>query len=471
LGLAAYGATTGQVRVIHLHDGKELWSAVASKQYVTALAFSPDSKTVASAAGFGESDIRLWDVATAKEIGRLEGHKAWVGSLVFWPDGKKLASCSADQTIRIWDVATRKCLDVLRGHRLEVWRLVLLPDDKTLVSGSKDGAVCLWDTSVTHPHQPRITVPGQVLNWCFATDSRSLVTLDQAGHVARWSGPDFLERESVLDIGTSGADSSFSPDGRFLAVGSYNGNISVWDLSRGVLRREFKLGDGRVEPVRFLAQGNRLVVYFRADNHFSEWDLEANREIQSWPSPARFESFDVSPDERLGIGMGRNGNVSARNLSEHTNTNLPLDNMEGWSVAFSPDGTRLALSSALGYARVWDTATWQEQATLRGFLEGVNSAVFSPDDRRLAASGSNPDEALKLWDVASWQELLTLEGAGSLFGLAAFSPDGNAVGTLSNDGILNVWRAPSWAEINAAEGKDPPSQGYGGQAKAEIKLP
>ena len=80
--------------------------------------------------------------------------------------------------------------------------------------------------------------------------------------------------------------SSFSPDGRFLAAGSTNGNISVWDVSRRVLRREFKLGDGRVHPVSFLAQGNRLVVWFAADNRFSEWDLEANREIQSWPAPA-----------------------------------------------------------------------------------------------------------------------------------------------------------------------------------------
>jgi WD40 repeat protein len=285
------------------------------------------------------------------------------------------------------------------------------------------------------------------------------VTLDNAGQLARWTGPDYQERESVLDVGTTDWDSSFSPDGRFLAVGSTNGNISVWDLSRRVLRREFKLGEGRVEPVRFLAQGNRLVVLFRAANHFSEWDLDANREIQSWPAPAHFEAFDVSPDERLGVGMGRTGNVSARNLSEHTITNLPLDNMEGWSVAFSSDGTRLAISSGLGYARVWDTATWQEQATLRGFLEGVISAVFSPDDRRLATGGSKPDEALKLWDVASWQELLTLEGAGSLFYLTAFSPDGNTIGTLSNDRILNVWRPPSWAEINAAEAKE----------KAEIK--
>jgi WD40 repeat protein len=461
LGLAAYGTEFGQVRVMDLHDGKELWSVVGSKLYITALAFSPDGKTLASAAGFGESDIRLWDVATGKEIGRLEGHKGWVGSLVFWPDGKKLASSSADQTIRIWDIASRKCLDVLRGHRLEVWRLALLPDDKTLVSGAKDGTVCLWDTSVTRPHQPRITVPAKVGNWCFSPDSRSFVTLDYAGHVARWSGPDFQERESGLDIGTNYAGSSFSPDGRFLAVGSTRGSISVWDVSRRALRREFKGGDGSVYPLSFLAQGNRLVVRFAADNHFSEWDLEANREIQSWPAPANFEGFGVSPDDRLGIGVGWHGGVSGRNLPEHSNTNLPLDALEGWTATFSPDGTRLAIASALGYARVWDTAAWREEATLRGFLNAVVSVAFSLDGQRLATGGSNPDDTVKLWDVDSWQEVLTLEGTGSLFGLTAFSPDGNAVGTMSGDGILNVWQAPSWAEINAAEAKE----------KAESKQP
>ncbi len=156
LGLAAYGSKSGQIHIMDLRDGRELWTAVASKDLITALAFSPDGKTLASAAGFAESDIRLWDVATGKEIGRLEGHKACVFSLVFWPDGKKLASSSGDQTIRLWDVASRKCLDVLRGHRLEVWRLALQPDHRTLISGSKDGEVCVWDTSVTHPRRESI---------------------------------------------------------------------------------------------------------------------------------------------------------------------------------------------------------------------------------------------------------------------------------------------------------------------------
>jgi WD40 repeat protein/serine/threonine protein kinase len=461
LGLAAYGLESGKVRVIDLRDGKELWSALASKLYITALAFSPDGKTLVSAAGFGESDIRLWDVGTGKEIGRLEGHKSWVSSLAFWPDGKKLASSSADQRIRTWDTASRKCLEVLRGHRLEVWRLALLPDNKTLVSGSKDGVICVWDTSVTHPRRESTTWQGNLSDWRFAPDSRSILMLNYEGKVTRWSGPDFQEKEPWLDIGTNYAGSSFSPDCRFLAVGSTNGNISVWDVPRRVLWREVKLGNGSVTPLSFLARGTRLVARSPADNHFSHWDLEANREIQSWPAPARFEGFGLSPDERLGVGIGWNGDLSCRNLPGQCNTNLPLDALEGWNIAFSPDGERIAVASALGYARVWRTATWREEATLRGFLNAVVSVGFSPDGKRLATGGSNPDDTVKLWDVDSWQEVLTLEGTGSLFGLTAFSPDGNAVGTLSGDGILHVWQAPSWAEINAAEARE----------KAEIKQP
>src|ERR1017187_7598920 len=168
-----------RIRVVDLRDGRELWSADAAKQFVTALAFSPDGKTLASAAGFGESDIRLWDVASGKEIGRLEGHQSWVGSIVFWPDGSKLASASADQTIRTWDVASRKCLDVLRGHREEVWRLALLPDNRTLVSGGKDGEVCLWDTSVPHPRLERITLREGNAGWHFSPDSQAILTVNR----------------------------------------------------------------------------------------------------------------------------------------------------------------------------------------------------------------------------------------------------------------------------------------------------
>ena len=122
-------------------------------------------------------------------------------------------------------------------------------------------------------------------------------------------------------------------------------------------------------------------------------------------------------------------------------------------VTFSPDGKLFAAASGQGFAKLWEATTLQEVATLRGVLLGVHSVAFSPDGRRLAIDSSGI-EAIQLWDVESSQELLTLEGVGSVFCRTAFSPDGNVLGSRNDAGLLHLWRAPSWEEIAAAEAKE-----------------
>jgi WD40 repeat protein len=99
-------------------------------------------------------------------------------------------------------------------------------------------------------------------------------------------------------------------------------------------------------------------------------------------------------------------------------------------------------------------------ATLRGFLNSVPSLAFSPDGNRLATSSGARGEALKLWTANGWQDVITLHAEGHHFAQAEFSPDGNSIGVVSNDGIMHVWQAPSWQDIAAAETKP---NGDGGQ--------
>ena len=195
--IVAFAKPGGKVCVIDLATGKECWTAKgADDQYVLCLAFSPDGKVLATGAGYVESDIRLWDVASGREIKRLEGHRAFISSLVFWPDGKTLASASGDQTIRLWDLTNISNVPparVLQGHKLEVWKLALLPDNITLVSGSKDGSVLFWDTSATRSRHDYITLPEKIGSWSFSSDGKSLLTANSAGPCL--GGPESISRK------------------------------------------------------------------------------------------------------------------------------------------------------------------------------------------------------------------------------------------------------------------------------------
>jgi WD40 repeat protein len=87
-------------------DIKEKATLKGHTDYVFSVAFSPDSKTLAS--GCQDGTIKLWDVATGKEQATLTGHKDRVFSVAFSPDGMLLASGSDDRTITLWDVASAK---------------------------------------------------------------------------------------------------------------------------------------------------------------------------------------------------------------------------------------------------------------------------------------------------------------------------------------------------------------------------
>lgn len=119
-------------------------------------------------------------------------------------------------------------------------------------------------------------------------------------------------------------------------------------------------------------------------------------------------------------------------------------------AAFSPDGRWFAAASVLGVGQLWDTASARMRANVQGFLQGTHSVAFWPDGQRLAI-GSNGNEAIKLWDIGSLEELLTLPGQGSMFNATAFSPDGSVLASANSEGLLHIWRAPSFEQITRME--------------------
>ncbi|KAH6656334.1 beta transducin-like protein HET-E2C*40 [Truncatella angustata] len=109
------------------------------------------------------------------------------------------------------------------------------------------------------------------------------------------------------------------------------------------------------------------------------------------------------------------------------------------SVAFSPDGKHVASASHDGTVILWSAEPGERQATLRGHTDGVTSVAFSPDGKRMASASH--DGTVILWSAESGERQAMLRGHTDGVTSVAFSPDGKRVASASHDGTVILWSA------------------------------
>jgi len=183
------------------------------------------------------------------------------------------------------------------------------------------------------------------------------------------------------------------------------------------------------------------------------WDVASWQAVAAWQMMHAWAwSAALSLDGRTLFTGHQDGTVAVTDLATGRELQaIPAHKGNVGGLASSPDGRLMASASNDGLIVLWDTATRKELARLRrGFQEGANSISFSPDGRRLAI-GKSDKEVVKVWDLVTQREVLTLPGQGRVFCYTKFSPDGNMILAISDEGNLHLWRAPSFAQIDAIE--------------------
>jgi hypothetical protein len=116
-----------------------------------------------------------------------------------------------------------------------------------------------------------------------------------------------------------------------------------------------------------------------------------------------------------------------------------------WTAAFSPDGRQIITGSADGTAAVWDAASGRRRVVLAGHDMEICSVAFSPDGSRIVTGSA--DGTAKVWDAGSGQELLTLRGHGNTVSSVAFSPDGRRIATGGYDNTARMSEAASADQV------------------------
>ena len=212
--------------------GKPVRDLFEGGDAVFAVAFSPDSKTVAAAGA--DRAIRLWEVESGKLLSTIEDHADWVLDVAFSPDGTRLASASRDKTSKVFDVAKRESLVTFPGHAETVFGVAFAPDGKTVATCGGDAKVRLWKPDEEGKQAREIGgFGGPVFKVAFTADGKALVACS-ADKTARLVNPaDGATLRNLAGHADYVYTFALSADGKTVATGGWDGEIRLWNFDDG----------------------------------------------------------------------------------------------------------------------------------------------------------------------------------------------------------------------------------------------
>jgi WD40 repeat protein/DNA-binding SARP family transcriptional activator len=417
----------------------------ASDSFSTAYALSRDDRTLAI--GSEDGSVRFLDLRSGRSRPASGRHAAAVTGARFTADGRWLVTTADDGTTIVWDVRKAAAGETLSGQSGSVFSPRLTRDGRTLYTASLNGTVFVWDLlgSRRLGRPFKIGAAGEPRS-AVSADGR-LIAIGQYDGAISIVDARTLRRREPFPVVRDGSISriAFVPGSHLLVVGSNSGFLALVDADRGRVVRRLPGHRGFILTPGLSADGRLLVATGTDDDSVRLWSLPDGRQLGA---PLRFPrmvySAQLSPDGRwLAIGL-------------IAQTDVP-ETLEIWDVRrrrrivrarpaggishaqFSPDGRLLVVLSNRGTAQLWSTSTWKPVGhPFVGHAGALSGAAFSRDGRTLATG--SVDGTVRLWDIPTQQAIgAPLPGLPNQQVSPSFMPDGTRLLATYGTGRAYLW--------------------------------
>jgi WD40 repeat protein/serine/threonine protein kinase len=474
----------------------ELWTYSGHKENIWCVAISPDGSKVASGSGMwvysfeaGRGRFAVCDRATGRELFAKSGLQGGVHGVAFSPDSRWVATATGllasrhEGELTLWEAASGRRIWSRIENDTQMVCVQFTPDGSRIVVGTggfnrpeEDAhpSCMIWNAATGEKLKRIVARNGGVPAIDITRDGRRLA-------MAYYGGADVVDLASGALVRRFGDYSglvyavAFSPDGTKLAIGGAFSPTRVWDLETG--RLVMKVTTDGTYGLAYSPDGKLLAV--PSANSIRFYDIQTYDETGAIRGSATRTPFGFSPDGKQ-IVRGVDGTVALFEVApkspmvlrhEHGGTPAPpfpwvmgaafhpngrlvatacrdnvlrlwddkgrlLRSWEGlnprnrfwedvfWCVAIHPNGKQLAAGYGQGRILRYSLETGAELAPL--VIPGGKTAfavAFSPDGRLLAAGSGGK---IGLWDCASGKSLRLIDAyqEGELVTSLAFSPDG-----------------------------------------------
>ncbi|HKB04258.1 MAG TPA: sigma-70 family RNA polymerase sigma factor [Gemmataceae bacterium] len=382
--LSGQGGTGRSIRLWDVATGRPIRSfGDMTANLVDAVTFTRDGKLAASAGGWGRG-VYLWDPATGKEVSPFPRHHDSVEAIAFSPDSKLLATGSADRTVGLWEASTGRPAGRFRGHAGAITAVTFAPDGKLAASaGHGEKRVRLWSPATGDPIRELVGGNSAFVCLAFSPDGRRLAAGEgddtfrsigarpRDGSVWLWD-PVAGKMLRQLQAKSGRANTlAFSPDGQWLATAGHDdGVVHIWDAETGAERARFERAPDRSTP-EAMFEGTTALAFSPDGRALAAVSFHEHRSNLAPASPRRWHEARAVTIWEVATGKVRH------------EVRLPWNSIR--AVAFA-GGRFLVLGDRDGSVRVLDLSRNDWLPAPVGHFDSVTALAVSPDGRSVASA-------------------------------------------------------------------------------------